>query len=376
MNNNRIARENFRSRFLKRMQRIVSAHRKFYIPCVVISAVVLFCYGLCCHIHDNRKRWIACTGLLLAFFASSSFAFPETRLSTGFVSEDSSDLSSASNDGVVSGQDRSASLHLDGYSKEDSGNVYDALLSELEENSSEEFDELEEIDETGVVKAEDQYGLSDLLEGDTITADIEEEETATEGGVFSKDDWQLILVNKQHPIPENYEFPLSRIKGNMYCDERIRSSLLQMFVDAQKDNVNLVICSPYRSQSHQERLFSRKITAYMDEGMDYMTAYTTAAQAVTIPGSSEHQIGLAVDIICDTYASLDEGFGETKAGKWLADNAYKYGFILRYPQGDEELTGIEYEPWHFRYVGKDAAWVIYSEDLCLEEFWNDYVYGN
>ena len=86
-----------------------------------------------------------------------------------------------------------------------------------------------------------------------------------------------------------------------------------------------------------------------------MEAYQLSSQAVTVPGASEHQIGLALDIVCNSYMSLDEGFGDTKAGKWLAANSCRFGFILRYPKGKEDITGIEYEPWHFRYVGKTAA---------------------
>ena len=92
-----------------------------------------------------------------------------------------------------------------------------------------------------------------------------------------------------------------------------------------------------------------------------------------VPGASEHQIGLALDIVCNSYMSLDEGFGDTKAGKWLAANSCRYGFILRYPKGKEDITGIEYEPWHFRYVGKAAAPVIMEQGITLEEFWEDYV---
>ena len=99
-----------------------------------------------------------------------------------------------------------------------------------------------------------------------------------------------------------------------------------------------------------------------------MDAYKQASQAVTVPGSSEHQIGLAVDIITDGYTSLDEGFGDTKAGKWLAENSADYGFILRYPAGKEEITSIEYEPWHFRYVGKDVAKEIMSKGITFEEY--------
>ena len=142
---------------------------------------------------------------------------------------------------------------------------------------------------------------------------------------------------------------------------------------ARADGISLIVCSPYRDIDRQTMLFSNKVNRYMGGGMSYMDAYNLASQAVTVPGSSEHQIGLAVDIITADYTSLDEGFGDTPAGKWLAENSCKYGFILRYPQGKEEITSIEYEPWHFRYVGTEAATVITENDICLEEFWNMYV---
>ena len=107
--------------------------------------------------------------------------------------------------------------------------------------------------------------------------------------------------------------------------------------------------------------------------MSYMEAYKISSQAVTVPGASEHQIGLAIDIVSDTYVTLDEGFADTDAGKWLEKHCAEYGFVLRYPKGKEHITSIEFEPWHFRYVGKDAAAIIMEEELCLEEFWDKYL---
>ena len=109
----------------------------------------------------------------------------------------------------------------------------------------------------------------------------------------------------------------------------------------------------------------------MNAGMSYMDAYKTASVTVTAPNASEHQIGLAIDFYSSTYMRLDEGFADTQAGKWLAENSYKYGFILRYPEGKEYITGIIYEPWHFRYVGVEAATVITEKGITLEEFWED-----
>lgn len=163
------------------------------------------------------------------------------------------------------------------------------------------------------------------------------------------------------------------IKGEMQCDERIIEELLAMMQAASQEGVQLAICSPYRDLNRQEVLFNRKIKAYMNKGMSYMDAYALSSQAVTVPGASEHQIGLAIDIVSNTYTNLDEGFADTDAGKWLAEHSSEYGFILRYPKGKESITSIEFEPWHFRYVGKEAAEVIAREELCLEEFWDKYL---
>lgn len=218
---------------------------------------------------------------------------------------------------------------------------------------------------------EDTASLDDLIETSknaTVSDAVAEEDKAEDSVVFHKDDWKLLLVNKQHTIPEDYEFTLGTIKGSMRCDERIIEPLTQMFAAAKEDGINLIVCSPYRDMARQEYLFERKIKSYLKTGMSYMDAYKKASITVTVPGASEHQVGLAVDIISDTYSSLDEGFADTPAGKWLNEHSWEYGFILRYPLGKEEITGIQYEPWHFRYVGVEAGEVITKEGITLEEF--------
>lgn len=217
-----------------------------------------------------------------------------------------------------------------------------------------------------------------ILNDDMVVITLEEQPLALAGEsaasleaaevTFDKSDWKLLLVNKQHTIPQDYEFTLGTIKGSMRCDERIIEPLTQMFAAAKEDGVNLIVCSPYRDLARQEYLFDRKVKNYQSQGMSYMDAYEKAAITVTLPGASEHQIGLAVDIISDTYSALEVGFADTEAGKWLAEHSWEYGFILRYPQGKEEITGIQFEPWHFRYVGRDAAEVIMGQNITLEEF--------
>ena len=190
---------------------------------------------------------------------------------------------------------------------------------------------------------------------------------------FTSDNWRLILVNKQNSIPEDYTFQVDKIQGRMQCDERILDDLLDMLYAAKDDGVSLVVCSSYRDLDYQKMLFNRKIKRYMNRGMSYIEAYQLSGQAVTVPGTSEHEIGLALDIVCNSYQTLDAGFGDTKAGKWLAENSSRFGFVLRYPKGKEKITGIEYEPWHFRYVGKAAAPVMTEQGITLEEFWEEYV---
>lgn len=252
-------------------------------------------------------------------------------------------------------------------SEESSPAQTDDNLNDLEDYDSLSVEAV--VDEHDLIDpTEDTASLEDLIESSKTNVVAQEAVIEGVGVTFNKDDWNLLLVNKQHTIPEDYEFTLGTIKGSMRCDERIIEPLTQMFAAAKKDGVNLIVCSPYRDMARQEYLFDRKMKTFIRSGMSYVDAYKTASITVTVPGASEHQIGLAVDIISDTYSALDIGFADTAAGQWLAEHSWEYGFILRYPLGKEEITGIQYEPWHFRYVGVDAAKVITEEGITLEEF--------
>jgi D-alanyl-D-alanine carboxypeptidase len=213
----------------------------------------------------------------------------------------------------------------------------------------------------------DQYSLDDILAANEVSKGTGSTHPTTVSHL-SRDDWQLVLVNKQHPVPDDYTFTLGKIKGSMKCDIRIIDDLMDMMQAAKRDGIRLVICSPYRDYNRQTVLFNRKIDSYMEKGYSYMDAYKLASMTVTVPGASEHQIGLALDIVSTSYSALQTGFGETTAGRWLKEHCDEYGFILRYPQGKEYITGIQYEPWHFRYVGKEAAAQIMDREITLEEF--------
>ena len=304
----------------------------------------------------NGKRYASLFAILLFFVLSSSFSFPvfEDMEPTGLAGE------SAPRDRTAFIEEKEAAVQV---SAQETLPAAEAVLDDADVMDGYEDIELEHMEDV------DKYTSDEILEENDGAPQeaAAPERVSAEDVVFDRDDWRLLLINKQHPIPEDYTFELGTIKGSMECDVRIIDDLLAMLQAAKSDGINLVICSPYRDLNRQKVLFERKVKAYMDKGMSYIDAYKVSSQAVTVPGASEHQIGLALDIVCSTYYNLNEGYGETQAGQWLEAHSYEYGFTLRYPKGKEYITGIEYEPWHFRYVGKEAAGVMKEKGICLEE---------
>ncbi len=205
-----------------------------------------------------------------------------------------------------------------------------------------------------------------------------QEAESQEGLILNPEDmWCLILTNAQYPIPEDYLPVLKEVPGQgQSVDERIYDPLMEMLSDMKEQGLSPVVCSGYRTLDKQEMLFNRKVSAYVKQGYSMEEANQMARRLLSIPGSGEHCLGLAVDIYCESYQKLEAGFAETKEGKWLREHCWDYGFILRYDQGKEELTGIDYEPWHFRYVGKAAAQYLKETGMCLEEFYiEESLYG-
>lgn len=179
----------------------------------------------------------------------------------------------------------------------------------------------------------------------------------------AKEPWNLVLVNKWHPLQEETEAEFTLLSNGQQVDKRIYPDLQQMFDDARAEGVYPIVREGYRTHKQQTEVYDDKVAAYMKEGYIRVIAEKLAGQWVAVPGSSEHELGLAVDINADKDRS-----DNYTVYSWLADNAWKYGFILRYPQGKERITGIDYEPWHYRYVGKEAAEQIYEEGITLEEY--------
>lgn len=178
----------------------------------------------------------------------------------------------------------------------------------------------------------------------------------------------LTLVNPWTPMEEGYVPPLDSLSDGTRIDARMREDLRAMLEVCREAGCAPYICSAYRSMEEQTELFENKVARVMAEGHDRVEAEAIAAREVARPGTSEHQLGLALDIIDGGYGALDEAQAETAAQRWLMENSWRYGFILRYPEGKSELTGIIYEPWHYRYVGREAAEAIYESGLCLEEW--------
>lgn len=181
----------------------------------------------------------------------------------------------------------------------------------------------------------------------------------------------LALVNKEQSLPATYKpddlvvprVPFSFSETGVdkrYMRAEAAKALEALFAAARKDGIQLVAVSGYRSYERQKMIFAEEVKEKGEE---------KAIHAVALPGQSEHQTGLAMDITSPAVGyQLTTAFGETKEGKWVALHAHEYGFIIRYPKGKEAITGYQYEPWHLRYVGKKAAKVIFERNITLEEY--------
>ena len=172
----------------------------------------------------------------------------------------------------------------------------------------------------------------------------------------------LILVNSENAFPDNVNLNLVSFNGYQVADT-IYNDLARMYNAALNDNITLKINNAYRSKDEQAQIFESKMNAYENEGYTKEKAYEQTTLTVQVPGYSEHETGLAIDFSNEGHYDENE-----KMWEWLKNNAYKYGFILRYPEDKYEITKIDYEPWHYRYVGKKAAKDITNKNLTLEEY--------
>lgn len=348
----------FRKKIITYFTGVAKKNKLLKYPSLAGMFVTLIFYYMGMHFLTNGKRYASMLFVAIFFMSSCSFSFAVFAERTGFTGAQETYRA------VVETSDVSLAV------VEPVDPVVEEILEETNVVASEHDEEAE------------TFTLDDLLEQHEHDHNMgayndhaeEQPETAADVELaFDNSDWRLVLINKQHPIPDDYDFKLGTFTSGMRCDERVIEDLLLMMQAAKKDGLNLVVRSPYRTSDHQEDNFNDRIKSYMRQGLSYMEAYKATSIVITVPGCSEHEVGLAFDITSDNFIELKQGFADTEEGEWLEEHSHEYGFILRYPSGKEYITGIEYEPWHFRYVGREAAGIIKDEKLCLEEFWDKYL---
>lgn len=192
--------------------------------------------------------------------------------------------------------------------------------------------------------------------------------------MFDIDNWSLLLVNSENSLPINFSVDLIEIKNNdnantYLLDKRIVPYLYNMFYFAQRSGITLNIFSGYRDVFKQIELMNNSIKKYRDNKRSIKESQNLSLNTIALPGFSEHHTGLAVDLYSNQTRLYDNvSFENTYAYKWLKNNSYKFGFILRYPKDKIDITNIAFEPWHYRFVGFNAAKYMYLNNLCLEEF--------
>ena len=181
-------------------------------------------------------------------------------------------------------------------------------------------------------------------------------------------DRRLTLVNPRNTIPEGWQVELVSIGNGHRVDKACCDDLMAMMEACRAAGLAPEVKSSYRTQATQERLHENKVRQWKSYGYSEAEARKKAATIVAVPGTSEHQLGWAVDIVDKSYPVLNEKQASMPAQQWLMAHSWEYGFILRYPVDKSAVTGIIYEPWHYRWVGRDNARAIYESGLCLEEY--------
>ena len=183
------------------------------------------------------------------------------------------------------------------------------------------------------------------------------------------ENWAIALVNEGHPLDTAYvPAEMTEIESERSVDSRIADELKQMLSDAKDAGLSMYVASAYRSYEKQREVFNNTMQDWISQGYSPLNAYDETKKSVAVPGTSEHATGLAVDIISSEYEELDDRQGDTEEQKWLMEHCWEYGFILRYPPEKSDVTKIVYEPWHYRYVGKEAAKEITEQNITLEEY--------
>lgn len=182
-----------------------------------------------------------------------------------------------------------------------------------------------------------------------------------------EEDWRLLVVSKAKPLTSDFTLKTTEVSG-IPVDERVEEPLVRMILAAKADGINLELVSGYRSVDQQQQVYDNKMQEYAQMNLSTEKATEYTEMYIAVPGESEHHSGLAVDLMTPTYSTMNAGYANTPAAKWLKENAADFGFILRYPEGKEKITGFSFEPWHYRYVSSPIAQEIMTKEITLEEY--------
>ena len=228
------------------------------------------------------------------------------------------------------------------------------------------IDSLEEVEETTTDRGQATGGKGITIAGDNAVNALECRR------LYEENEKLLILINWEHELEEGaYEDTLRSIcNGRLQASDYLYEDLVDMLAAAGEEGYQYWIASAYRSRQRQQELIDEDVAAYQAKGYSYQEALEKTYEQTMPAGRSEHESGLALDILCSENVNMDVSQADEPGNQWLAAHAHEYGFILRYPQDKEDITGIYYEPWHFRYVGKEAAEYLWENQLTLEEFYD------
>ena len=210
------------------------------------------------------------------------------------------------------------------------------------------------------------YGFDNpqITPAGTSNAGKDEGAAKPPAGFRQSSDWKLMLVNHEHPLEKDFDGELTELRYGQSVDSRIYPDLQEMFDEMRENGLSPRVVQGYRSYSEQENRLRSKISEYMSYGKSKEEAERLALQWEAAPGTSEHELGICVDISSET----GENASANEVWNWMDENCWKYGFIKRYPNNKSQITGVRGEPWHYRYVGAEAAEEIMKKGITLEEY--------
>lgn len=200
------------------------------------------------------------------------------------------------------------------------------------------------------------------------SAPLSESESSLQPQQAEERDWRLMLVGPNNLLPDDWKVSLAMTKYGYEVDARITEDVDSLINAAAQDGVSLIICYGYRTLEQSQQLFEKQLKKQLSYGLSEEEAYAEAKRWVAPPGTSDHHTGLALDIVTPEHQVLNHEFYNTPAGKWMAENSWKYGFVIRFPEDKQDITGITYEPWHLRFVGSEHAAAMHENGECLEEY--------